>query len=80
MSNATYHDRVQSELLARGIKDMAQRISRAAHLARERDARDEFCGIEAYADMERAKRALLRALADIEPFAAAYNQMIGEAA
>lgn len=80
MSNAVYHDRRQSELLAKGIEDMASRIARGAHIARERDKRGEFCGIEAYADMERAKRALLRALADIEPFAAAYNQMIGEAA
>lgn len=80
MSDEVYNDRAQSQLLACGIEGLAQRIAIAAHRARERDERGDFCGIEAYADMERAKRALLRALADIEPFAVAYNQMIGEAA
>lgn len=79
MSNV-YHDRMQSEILASGIASMARRIADAAELTRKRDERGEFCGLEAYANIERAKRALERALADIEPIAAAYNQMIGEAA
>jgi len=80
MSTADLINRKLSRELSEGVANMAWRLSWCASRAREMEGRGEFCGIEAYENLDRAYRKLKAAMEELEPFARAYDEMIGEAA
>ena len=80
MSTADLINRKLSRELSEGVATMAWRLSWCASRVREMEDRGEFCGIEAYEHLDRAYRKLKAAMAELEPFARAYDEMIGEEA